>query len=52
MINIRPIKALEQFIDDVTIATAVRQVSVKIFGYDHGRRSLFIEISLNIFGFS
>ena len=42
-------KALKQLIDDVTIATAVRQVSVNIFGHDHGRRNLFIKISLNIF---
>ena len=42
-------KALKQFIDDVMVPTAVRQVSVNIFGYDQGRRNLFIKISLNIF---
>ena len=51
MINVRPMKASEQLIDDVTVDTAVRQVSVNVFGYDHGRRSLFIEITLNIFVF-
>jgi hypothetical protein len=44
-------KALEQFIDDVTIYTAVRQISVFIFGYNYGRWNLFIEVSSNIFGF-
>jgi hypothetical protein len=45
-------KTSEQLIDDVTMhATAVRHVTVNIFGHDHGRRNLFIEMSLNIFGF-
>jgi len=41
-------KALEQLIDDVLVDTAVRQVSVNVFGYDHGRWSLFIEFFFNI----
>jgi hypothetical protein len=36
IIDARPIKASEQLIDDVTVGTAVRQVSVNIFGYHHG----------------
>ena len=44
-------KALEQLIEDFLVDTAVRQVSESIFGHDHGRRTLFIEISLNTLSF-